>query len=513
MKFGVEEKILWPAFLIGVLALFLSVPAVQAQGTQNLPPPPAPWRPKPTPTPKPEPEVLDVIKTTSNLVMVPVSVTDQTGQAVQGLKVADFRLLEEGKQQEIAYGEARGFGAPRVTYRMRDWLISRQRYWGTPIPIIYCPMDGVVPVPEEDLPVLLPEDSEFRPTGESPLKYDERFKNVPCPVSGGPAERETDTMDTFMDSSWYQYRYLSPHFGEGPFDPSKVDWVPVDQYTGGIEHATMHLLYFRFFTKAMRDLGLVTIDEPVTRLINQGIILGPDSQKMSKSRGNVVNPDDYVDNLGADVFRCYLMFIGPWEDGGPYRPEGIEGVTRWLHRVWNLTLDEPRFADAIDADATRDLQRRRHKTVRVVSEDMETFRFNTMLARLMEYTNELSRVKDSGRIDPAVWNDAVETLLLMTAPAAPHITEELWERTGRPYSIHTQTWPSFDPALAEDEQLTVVVQVNGKVRDRLTVPVDATREQVEAMAMASDKVAGQIDGAAVRNVVYVPGRLVNIVVT
>jgi leucyl-tRNA synthetase len=396
---------------------------------------------------------------------------------------------------------------------MRDWLISRQRYWGTPIPIIYCPVDGVVPVPEHDLPVLLPEDSEFRPTGESPLKYDERFKNVSCPVCGGPAERETDTMDTFMDSSWYQYRYLSPHFAEGPFDPSKADWVPVDQYTGGIEHATMHLLYFRFFTKAMRDLGLVTIDEPVTRLINQGIILGPDSQKMSKSRGNVVNPDDYVDSLGADVFRCYLMFIGPWEDGGPYRPEGIEGVTRWLHRVWNLTLDEPRFADAIDADATRDLQRRRHKTVRVVSDDLENFRFNTMLARLMEYTNELSRMRDSGQIDPSVWNDAVETLLLMTAPAAPHITEELWERTGRPYSIHTQAWPSFDPLLAEDEQLTVVVQVNGKVRDRLTVPVDATREQVEAMALASDKVAGQIDGATVRNVVYVPGRLVNIVVT
>ncbi|MGE0539111.1 MAG: leucine--tRNA ligase [Dehalococcoidia bacterium] len=420
---------------------------------------------------------------------------------------------EEGKKQVIAYGEERGFATTRVTYRMRDWLISRQRYWGTPIPIIYCPVDGVVPVPEEDLPVLLPEDSEFRPTGESPLKYDERFKNVSCPTCGGPAERETDTMDTFMDSSWYQYRYLSPHFAEGPFNPSKADWLPVDQYTGGIEHATMHLLYFRFFTKAMRDLGLVTIDEPVTRLINQGIILGPDSQKMSKSRGNVVNPDDYVDSLGADVFRCYLMFIGPWEDGGPYRPEGIEGVTRWLHRVWNLTLDEPRFAGTIDADATRDLQRRRHKTVRVVSEDLENFRFNTKLARLMEYTNELSRVKDSGRIDPAVWNDAVETLLLMTAPAAPHITEELWERTGRPYSVHTQAWPSFDPALAEDEQRTIVVQINGKVRDRLSVPVDATREQVEAMAMASEKVAGQIDGATVRNVVYVPGRLVNIVVT
>jgi leucyl-tRNA synthetase len=419
---------------------------------------------------------------------------------------------EEGKKQVTAYGEERGFARPTVTYRLRDWLISRQRYWGTPIPIIYCPTDGIVPVAEEDLPVLLPEDSQFRPTGESPLKHDERFKNVICPTCGGPAERETDTMDTFMDSSWYQYRYLSPHDANGPFDPAMKGWLPVDQYTGGIEHATMHLLYFRFFTKAMRDLGLVEFDEPVTRLINQGIILGPDSQKMSKSRGNVVNPDDYVQTLGADVFRCYLMFIGPWEDGGPYRPEGIEGVSRWLNRIWNLALDAPAFADAVDAGTTRELQRRRHKTVRVVTDDLENFRFNTMLARLMEYTNYLSRVKDSGRIDPAVWTDAVETLLLMTAPAAPHIAEELWERTGRPYSVHTQSWPAFDPELAEDEQVTVVVQVNGKVRDRLTVPADATREQVEAMAMASERVAAQIDGATVRNVVYVPGRLVNIVV-
>jgi leucyl-tRNA synthetase len=248
----------------------------------------------------------------------------------------------------------------------------------------------------------------------------------------------------------------------------------------------------------------------VTRLINQGIILGPDSQKMSKSRGNVVNPDDYVATLGADVFRCYLMFIGPWEDGGPYRPEGIEGVARWLNRVWHLTLDEPAFADAVDEEATRAVRRWRHKTVKVVTDDLEHFRFNTMLARLMEYTNYLARVKDNGSIDPAVWGDAVETLLLLTAPAA--LTEELWERAGRPYSIHTQTWPAFDATLAEDEQVTVVVQVNGKVRDRLVVPTDATREQIEALALASEKVAGQIDGATVRNVVYVPGRLVNIVV-
>src|SRR5215203_2409674 len=251
---------------------------------------------------------------------------------------------EEGRQKVTAWLEERRAGRAAVTYRLRDWLISRQRYWGTPIPIIYCDSCGTVPVPEEDLPVLLPEDAEFMPTGESPLKRDPDFYNTICPSCGGPAERETDTMDTFMDSSWYQYRFLSPHFDEGPFDPAKAHWLPVDQYTGGIEHATMHLLYFRFFTKAMRDMGLLQIDAPATRLINQGIILGPDSQKMSKSRGNVVNPDDYVDKLGADVFRCYLMFIGPWQDGGPYRPEGIDGIVRWLNRVWNLALEEPAFA-------------------------------------------------------------------------------------------------------------------------------------------------------------------------
>jgi leucyl-tRNA synthetase len=419
---------------------------------------------------------------------------------------------EEGRKRVVAYGEERGFAKGTVTYRLRDWLISRQRYWGTPFPIIYCPTCGVQPVPEADLPVLLPEDSEFLPTGESPLKHDERFKNVACPNCGGPAERETDTMDTFVDSSWYQYRYLSPHFSDGPFDPSRAEWLPVDQYTGGIEHATMHLLYFRFFTKAMRDLGLIAFDEPVLRLMNQGMILGPDSQKMSKSRGNVVNPDDYVTSLGADTFRCYLMFIGPWSEGGPYRPEGIDGISRWLNRVWGLALDEPGFGADADPAAMRELQRQRHKTVRVVTEDLENFRFNTMIARLMEYTTYLSRLRDGGAVDREAFREAVDTLLLMIAPPAPHIAEELWARRGNPYSIHQQAWPSYDEALTADEQVTVVVQVNGKVRDRLSVPADATREQVEAVAMASDKVAALLDGAAVRNVVYVPGRLVNIVV-
>jgi leucyl-tRNA synthetase len=279
-------------------------------------------------------------------------------------------------------------------------------------------------------------------------------------------------------------------------------------------------MYFRFFTKAMRDLGLIEFDEPVLRLMNQGIILGPDSQKMSKSRGNVVNPDEYVDRLGADTFRCYLMFIGPWGEGGPYRPEGIDGVVRWLNRVWTVVLDPPNEQratsseqrGAVDETATRGLQRRRHKAVKEVESRLNAFEFNTMIAKLMEYTNDLVAVRQAGNVSRAAWDDAVETLMLMVAPAAPHIAEELWARTGRPYSIHQQSWPAFDEALAADEQVTVVVQVNGKVRDRLTVPADATREQVEALAMASERVSAQIDGTTIRTVVYVPGRLVNIVV-
>ncbi len=307
---------------------------------------------------------------------------------------------DEGKRSVVAYGAERGFAESTITYRLRDWLVSRQRYWGTPIPIIYCPTDGAVPVPEEDLPVLLPEDSEFVPTGESPLKRDERFWKTTCPVCGGDAVRETDTMDTFVDSSWYQYRYLSPHFGAGPFDftDERVkQWLPVTQYTGGIEHATMHLMYFRFFTKAMRDLGLIDFDEPAVNLFNQGIILGPDGEKMSKIRGNVVNPDDYVYSYGADTFRCYLMFIGPWSDGGPYRPEGIEGLSRWLNRVWSVALEPPAGA-SVDESAVRELEHQRHRTISIVTDDLDNFRFNTMLARLMEFTTYLGKVREADNV-------------------------------------------------------------------------------------------------------------------
>ncbi|MCS7276489.1 MAG: leucine--tRNA ligase [Dehalococcoidia bacterium] len=417
---------------------------------------------------------------------------------------------EEGKAAVARYVEEKGWGRRRVMYRMRDWLISRQRYWGTPIPIVYCDACGTVPVPEEQLPIVLPEDVDFRPTGESPLARHEGFVNTACPRCGRPARRETDTMDTFMDSNWYFMRYLSPHYDKGPFDPELGrKWLPVDQYTGGAEHAVMHLLYARFFWKVCRDLGLVEGDEPFLRLFNQGQILGPDGQRMSKSRGNVVAPDEQVERWGTDTFRCYLMFLGPWEHGGPFTFQGIQGIWRWLNRVWNIALASPQVDEAVDP---LPLRKRLHSTIQRATEDMEKFRFNTLIAALMELTNDLQRALQSGPVHPGAWNEAVDSLLLMLAPLAPHISEELWERRGRPYSIHQQSWPSYDPELARPEEVTLVIQVNGRLRDRLTVPADISEEEAKQLALGSERVRPHIDGRPIRRIVYVPGKLVNIVV-
>ena len=417
---------------------------------------------------------------------------------------------EDGKQAIADFVEKQGWGERKVTYRLRDYLISRQRYWGTPIPMVHCPNDGIVPVPEDQLPVLLPEDAEFKPTGDSPLARHEAFVNTTCPKCGGPARRETDTMDTFMDSNWYFIRYLSPHYDKGPVDPELARrWLPVDQYTGGAEHAVMHLLYARFFWKAIRDMGIVQGDEPFLRLFNQGQILGPDGQRMSKSRGNVVAPDEQVARYGADCFRLYLMFIGPWDQGGPFGLEGITGVERWLNRVWALVQSEPRFG-AEDENAARDLRHVTHKTIRRATDDIDYFRFNTMIAAMMEMTNALTQARDAGPVDRGAWNEAIEALLLMLAPLAPHISEELWERTGRPYSIHRQSWPQWDEELAREEEVTLVVQVNGKVRDRIRVPAGIDEDHARQLALASEQVRKHLDGA-VQRVIYVPGRLVNIV--
>jgi leucyl-tRNA synthetase len=419
---------------------------------------------------------------------------------------------EEGKDAVMDYVESKGWGRRTISYRIRDWLISRQRYWGTPIPIIHCHKCGIVPVPEDQLPILLPEDAEFKPTGESPLASHEGFVRTDCPLCDGPARRETDTMDTFMDSNWYFIRYLCPDYDAGPIEPQRAArWLPVDQYTGGAEHAVMHLLYARFFWKVARDLGFVQGDEPFLRLFNQGQIMGPDGQRMSKSRGNVVAPDEYVARYGADTFRCYLMFIGPWDEGGPFGIEGIAGIWRWLNRVWGLVLREPTFGNA-PTDAVRDLRRLTHQTIRKTTEDMERFRFNTLLAALMELTNGLVHHRDAGPVDRDAWNEAIQSLMLMLAPVAPHISEELWARSGRPYSIHTQTWPAWDPDLAREEEITLVVQVNGKLRDRIQTPADIDEARARELALASPRVQKFTDRKQVAKVIYVRGKLVNVVV-
>ncbi len=419
----------------------------------------------------------------------------------------------EGRRRVTEALERAGRGRAAVTYRLRDWLISRQRYWGTPIPIIYCPACGAVPVPSEDLPVLLPEDAEFLPTGESPLKLNERFRETTCPRCGGPAERETDTMDTFVDSSWYQYRYLSPHDADRPFDPEQMrSWLPVDQYTGGIEHAVLHLLYTRFFTKAMRDLGLVPFDEPMLRLFNQGQILGADGFKMSKSRGNVANPDDYVGTMGADTVRAYLMFIGPWDGGGPWNPRGIEGVHRFLHRVWHLVLDPAPARAAGGPEVAGEVHRTLHRTLKRVTDDLDGFRFNTAIAALMECTNALMKLREGGAAGTDEWAAAMRTLVLMLAPFTPHIAEELWGRFGQPYSVHRQAWPAWEARAVREAMITLVLQVNGRVRDRVPVPPGLDQARLREAALASEKVRKFIDGKQVVDVVVVPDKLVNVVV-
>jgi len=418
---------------------------------------------------------------------------------------------EEAFEKVVAYLEASGQGHRSINYRLRDWLISRQRYWGAPIPMVHCPKCGVIPVPEDQLPVLLPDDVEWKPTGESPLKLHPTWRLTTCPQCGGAAERDTDTMDTFMCSSWYHLRYLSPWYHEGPFDPREYDyWMPVDTYTGGIEHATMHLIYTRFFHKAGRDMGIMKGGEPMVQLRNQGIVLGEDSEKMSKSRGNVVAPDSLVNAYGADTVRAYLMFFARWDLGAPWNSSGIDGVNRWLRRTWNLILERGGSSGQVDEAAVRILRRKVHQTLRSVTRDYENFQFNTIVSSLMELLNEMVRLKPVVGGSPA-WNESTRIYLLMMAPLAPHISEEIWGQLGHPYSIHQQSWPQVDEAAAAEEEITLVVQLNGKLRDRIVVPADVSEEEAKAKALASEVVQRHLAGKPPRQVIYVAGRLVNIV--
>ncbi len=432
---------------------------------------------------------------------------------------------DEGGQAIVEALAADGRAKAAVTYRLRDWLISRQRYWGTPIPVIHCDACGIVPVPDADLPVLLPETVDYRGSGENPLRRDRAFVDVACPRCGGAARRETDTMDTFMDSSWYWYRYLSPHDEGGPVDREMVDrWNPVDQYTGGAEHAVMHLLYSRFFTKAMADVGVIGEREPFKRLFNQGQVLGIDGERMSKSRGNVQDPDELVARYGADTVRLFLMFMGPWDQGGPWNPTGIGGVHRFLNRVWTVTLEphgraagDPVEAVGDVAAAGRELRIAAHRTLQAVSADYEGLRFNTMVARLMELTNLLMHYRGTAVAGSADWDEAVRLLLLMLAPSAPHIAEELWSRrlarAGEGWrSIHAERWPEWDAALVVARTVELPIQVNGKLRDKVELPAGLSQAEIERIVLGREKVQAALGGKAPDKVIHVGGRLVNLVV-
>ena len=520
-------------------------------------------------------------------------------------------------EQVTAWLAEQGRGKAAVNYKLRDWLISRQRYWGCPIPMIYCDACGIVPARYEDLPILLPADAEIPKTGENALLYHEGFLHTPCPQCGGPARRETDTMDTFMCSSWYQYAYLSPYYREGepvtgddtPWDPAELAyWAPVDTYTGGAEHAVMHLMYTRFFTKALRDAGLLNFDEPMLQYRYQGIILGEprdgdgvevtgrwdgaafraaaitvfpfdqreswppagkdaarvcgevldrddvslkvqageelvvvhvpegleiaipgkesagglsdilyhlEVEKMSKSKKNVVAPDALVAQYGADTVRAYLMFGWRWDQGGPWDSKGIEGVVRWVNRVWALATDAPRNRAPLDAAAERaaerGVRRAMHAAIKAVTQDLESFSFNTLIARLMEYTNALGKAKEAAW-DTPLWDEAISALLLLVAPIMPHLAEELWALRGKPYSIHQQAWPAWDEAMLAVDEIEIPVQVNGKVRGKVVVAADADDAAIEAAALAEPNVQRHIEGKQVMKVIVAGRRLVSVVI-
>jgi leucyl-tRNA synthetase len=445
-----------------------------------------------------------------------VALTSAYSESGEMVNSGEFNGLsnEEGKKAITDALVKMGQGKAAINYRLHDWLISRQRYWGAPIPIIHCGQCGMQPVPDDQLPVLLPGGVQFLPTGESPLKLSDEFKNTTCPKCNGVAERDTDTMDTFVDSSWYWYRYINPDVQNAFMDSTKNKWFPIDEYAGGIEHATMHLLYARFFTKALNDMGLVDHREPFKRLFNQGLILGEDNQKMSKSRGNVIDPDKLVEEYGADTIRTYLMFIGPWEAGGPWSSTGIEGIVRFYRKVWNLVLEPvPTNGGTANPSDIKSLQRILHKTINKVGHDLDHFQFNTAVSSLMELLNYLTKVKDTAVSQTVEWQEAIKTFVLLIAPLAPHISEELWEALGQSYSIHKESWPKYDASLAADEVFTLIVQINGKLRERIEgVSLSASDDEVKQLALTHMNIAPQLADKEIKNVICVPKRLVNIVI-
>ncbi len=459
-----------------------------------------------------------------NLPVTPVVRAPETSDGNSVVYTGQGTLINSGPYSGLASQEAarrigadlqaKGMGGPAVRYRLRDWLISRQRYWGAPIPIVHCRQCGIVPLPESALPLRLPDIDAFTPAddGRSPLARVADWVNTTCPQCGGAARRETDTMDGFACSSWYFLRFASPHEEDRPFDPDAVRyWLPVDLYVGGAEHAVLHLLYARFWTKVMFDAGLIDFREPFAQLRNQGVLHAADGVRMSKSRGNVVTPDEIAEKYGVDALRTYIVFIGPFEASVDWNERGIRGVTRFLDRFWALAMSVP-----VDEDDEQGIdeafQGNMHRVIKRVGDDLQAFKFNTAVAALMGWLNDLYDARQQP-ISGVQWREALETFCLLLAPIAPFITEELWQAVlGHEQSVHRQSWPDYDAALLESDELTIAVQVNGRLRDTITVPADSDEQTLRDAALASPAVQRHVDGKAIRRTVVVPGRVINIVV-
>ena len=431
----------------------------------------------------------------------------------------DGLTTDEAKEKIVEKLASMGLGEKKVNFRLRDWLVSRQRYWGAPIPVVYCEECGIVPVPESQLPVELPYDVEFAPDGKSPLAKSEAFVNTTCPHCGKPAKRETDTLDTFVCSSWYYLRYPDNKNTEAPFNPELINkMLPVDKYVGGPEHACMHLLYARFITKALRDMGYLNFDEPFTSLTHQGLILGPDGLKMSKSKGNTISPDDYIKEYGADVFRMYLMFVFAYTEGGAWSDDGIKSVNRFVERIERI-IDTAREAISKGENnkttmdkAEKELNYWRHNTIKSVTDDTDKLQFNTAIARMMEFINALSKYTQEKEMNLDFLKDVVSDYLRLLAPFAPHFSEEQWSLLGNSYSIFNEAWPKFDPKALVKDEVEIAIQVNGKIKNKIMVSSDLDEEGIKAAALADEKIIASTEGKTVVKVIVIKGRLVNIVV-
>lgn len=431
----------------------------------------------------------------------------------------DGLTTAEAKEKIVEKLASLGLGEKKVNFRLRDWLVSRQRYWGAPIPVVYCEECGIVPVPESQLPVELPYDVEFAPDGKSPLAKSEAFVNTTCPHCGKPAKRETDTLDTFVCSSWYYLRYPDNKNTEAPFNPELINkMLPVDKYVGGPEHACMHLLYARFITKALRDMGYLNFDEPFTSLTHQGLILGPDGLKMSKSKGNTISPDDYIKEYGADVFRMYLMFGFAYTEGGAWSDDGIKSVNRFVERIERI-IDTAREAISKGENnkttmdkAEKELNYWRHNTIKSVTDDTDKLQFNTAIARMMEFINALSKYTQEKEMNLDFLKDVVSDYLRLLAPFAPHFSEEQWNLLGNSYSIFNEAWPKFDPKALVKDEVEIAIQVNGKIKNKIMVSSDLDEEGIKAAALADEKIIASTEGKTVVKVIVIKGRLVNIVV-